>query len=129
MGRHGTTRTTPSTTSTHVRGQYGHLRYAAVRLYPAIAGLLVRVQSGEQHRRSAAPAPLRPGINIRRSRKKSVTPGPRDSGGWGLEVGPAAARAAAREPVLPALDEAGIGLASATFEVVGLPPLRVTPDS
>ncbi len=31
--------------------------------------------------------------------------------------------------VLSALDEAGIGLASATFEVVGLPPLRVTPDS
>jgi small-conductance mechanosensitive channel len=31
--------------------------------------------------------------------------------------------------VLSALDKAGIGLASATFEVVGLPPLRVTPDS
>src|SRR3712207_5290290 len=48
MGRHGTTRTTPSTTSAHVRGQCGYLRYATVRLYPAIAGLLVRVQSGEQ---------------------------------------------------------------------------------
>ncbi|WP_324274161.1 hypothetical protein [Blastococcus brunescens] len=33
----------------------------------------------------------------------------------------------ARE-LLAELDEAGIGLASATFEVVGLPPLRVTPD-
>ncbi len=31
MGRHGTTRTTPSTTSAHVRGQYGNLWYAAVR--------------------------------------------------------------------------------------------------
>jgi hypothetical protein len=47
MGRHGTTRTIPSTTSAHVRGQYGYLRYTTVRLYPAIAGLLVRVQSGE----------------------------------------------------------------------------------
>ncbi len=28
--------------------------------------------------------------------------------------------------VLSELDEAGIGLASATFEVVGVPPLRVT---
>lgn len=27
--------------------------------------------------------------------------------------------------ILAALDEAGIGIASATFEVVGLPPLRV----
>lgn len=34
----------------------------------------------------------------------------------------------ARE-LLTELDEAGIGLASATFEVVGLPPLRVTPDA
>ncbi|MDT0275184.1 mechanosensitive ion channel family protein [Blastococcus goldschmidtiae] len=34
----------------------------------------------------------------------------------------------ARE-LLVELDEAGIGLASATFEVVGLPPLRVTPDA
>ena len=31
--------------------------------------------------------------------------------------------------VLAALDEAGIGLASATFEVVGLPPLRVNPKT
>ncbi len=31
--------------------------------------------------------------------------------------------------VLAGLDEAGIGLASATFEVVGLPPLRVTPEA
>ncbi|TFV57708.1 mechanosensitive ion channel [Geodermatophilus sp. DF01-2] len=30
--------------------------------------------------------------------------------------------------VLAELDAAGIGLASATFEVVGLPPLRVTPE-
>ena len=30
--------------------------------------------------------------------------------------------------VLAGLDAAGIGLASATFEVVGLPPLRVTPE-
>jgi hypothetical protein len=31
--------------------------------------------------------------------------------------------------VLAALDEAGIGLASATFEVVRVPPLRVTPGA
>ncbi len=30
--------------------------------------------------------------------------------------------------VLGQLDEAGIGLASATFEVVGLPPLRVSSE-
>ena len=30
--------------------------------------------------------------------------------------------------VLAELDAAGIGLASATFEVVGLPPLRVAPQ-
>jgi small-conductance mechanosensitive channel len=29
--------------------------------------------------------------------------------------------------LLAALDEAGIGLASATFEIVGLPPLRIQP--
>ncbi|MGY1609265.1 mechanosensitive ion channel domain-containing protein [Geodermatophilus sp. SYSU D00700] len=34
----------------------------------------------------------------------------------------------ARE-VLAALEEAGIGLASATFEVVGVPPLRLTPET
>jgi hypothetical protein len=28
--------------------------------------------------------------------------------------------------MLPALDEAGIGIASTTFEIVGLPPLRIT---
>ena len=27
--------------------------------------------------------------------------------------------------ILEALDEAGIGIASATFEIVGLPPVRV----
>ena len=31
--------------------------------------------------------------------------------------------------VLAELDRAGIGLASATFEVVGLPPLRVSSEA
>ena len=50
MGRDGMTRTIPSTTSAHVRGQYGYLRYTTVRLYPAIAGYWFESNRGSKSR-------------------------------------------------------------------------------